>query len=238
MCRMLGFISRAPKPIYPYLGEAPRSLRWLSLHGQKAPHRDGFGLAYKDVTGQMKLLKAGREKLSQFEAERLSRISDLKTTLLLAHARQASAAYRQMAEATETHPLCADGIYLAHNGTIHDAGKLSTVPGTDSQKLLDWLVHNWQPRNYSGLQEALRKLLKLIKDYTAINLLITDGDHLYVFCCYRQEPEYYTLHYRLDEDFVMVASETLDDEELWHQLNSGMLLHVTPRLTHRLVRVV
>jgi predicted glutamine amidotransferase len=234
---MLGFISRMPKPICFYLEEAPRSLRWLSLHGQKAPHRDGLGMAYKNVRGQIELFKAGQEELPQLETEGFSKIRGLQTTLLLAHARQASKAYRQMTETAQAQPLSSDGLYLTHNGTIHDVAKLGTLEGTDSQKLLHWLAQNWQPRNSSGLKDALQKLLKLIQDYTAINLLITDGSHLYAFCCYRREAEYYTLHYNLDENLVTVASEPLDDEP-WQQLGSGVLLQITPRLTHQLVQVI
>jgi len=237
MCRMLGFISREPILISRYLWEAPRSLQWLSLHGQKAPHRDGLGLTYKDADKGMKLYKWGREELTQLKEKGFPKISDAKTTLLIAHSRKASEAYKQMTTAAQAHPLFEDGIYLAHNGTIRDAHKLRAREGTDSQKLIHWLAHNWRPRNPSGLQEALQKLLTLVKGYTAINLLLTEGSHLYAFCCYSREPEYYTLHYHLDEKIVIVASEPLDEGLRWQPLACGELLQIAPNLELRKTRI-
>lgn len=179
----------------------------------------------------MKLRRWGQQELTRLEEQGFSKISDAKTTLLIAHARKASKDYRQMVTAAQAHPLFEEGIYLAHNGTVQDAHKLSPREGTDSQKLLHWLAHDWRPRNPSSLQEALRKLLTLVEGYTALNLLITEGSNLYAFCCYGREPEYYTLHYRLDKSIAIVASEPLDEEDQqWQPLASGELLQIAPNL--------
>jgi predicted glutamine amidotransferase len=228
---MLGFMSRQPVPIEWYLWKVPRSLHWLSLNGCKAPHRDGYGLVYKDNNGAMRLDKWGREALTQAGDQRLPELDNIKTTLLIAHARQASVGYKHMTTSAEAHPFFENGIYLAHNGTIKDAGNLDAGEGTDTQKLLRWLTANWTTRNLSSLEEALQKLLKEAKDYTGIDLLITEGSSLYAFCCYRREPGYYTLHYRIADGLAIVASEPLDkDPKKWQPLANGELLEITPDL--------
>lgn len=242
MCRMLGFISREPIPISRYLQEVSQSLHWLSFHGQKAPHRDGLGLAYKDTDNQeMKLYRWGRVELTQY-----GEITDLpnfptgvRTTLLIAHARKASKAYEHLATSAQAHPLFKDDIYLAHNGTIHDVDKLNTQGDTDTQRLLHWLACHWKPRTPSKLQETLKRLLGLVKKYTALNLLITEGSHLYAFCCYSDNPEYYTLHYRLDLEggLAIVASEPLDSGS-WQLLANWEFLKISPKLEFERGRVI
>lgn len=226
---MLAFMSQEPKAISHYVWEISRSLNWMSHSGRKAPHRDGFGLAYKNSDGQMTLRTWGSEELPDLEKRSFAEITDIQTTLLLAHVRQASQGYRKMT-AAEAHPFVRASIYLAHNGTIRDPDSLDQQgAGTDTQKLMRWLTANWEPRNFRGLQVALHKLLTRVKDYTAINLLITEGTHLYAFCCYKEEPEQYTLHFRTEENLVIVASESLDDGA-WQQLHSGELLQISADL--------
>lgn len=234
MCRMLGFVSRRPVPIDWCLWEAPRSLHWLSLNGCKAPHRDGLGLVYKDAKGKMELHRWGREALTQPAEPRFPELMEIKTTLLMAHARQASVGYKHMTTSAEAHPFFEAGIYLAHNGTIKDAGNLDAAAGTDTQKLLRWLNANWTTHSLFGLEEALRKLLQRVENYTGMNLLITDSSSLYAFCCYRREPGYYTLHYRIAEGLAIVSSEPLDeDPKKWQPLANGELLEITPALKIR-----
>ena len=236
MCRMLAFMSREPKPISHYVWEVSRSLQWMSHSGRKAPHRDGFGIAHKNDEGRMILRTWGQEELAPLEARQFADIAGIKTTLLLAHARQASEGYQEMTSA-EAHPFLEDTLYLAHNGTIRDVHALGGSEGTDTQRLLRWMIAHWKPRSFLGLRAALMQLLGAIKDYTAIDLLITEGTHIYAFCCFREQPEYYTMHFRVDETLVIVASEPLDDGA-WQQLRSGELLQISPDLTVQQDRVV
>ena len=236
MCRMLAFISEEPILIRYYVWEISRSLHWMSRSGRKAPHRDGFGLAYKNAEGRMTLRTWGREELPSLEARQFAEMAGIKTTLFLGHARQASEGYQKMT-AAEAHPFVKGSVYLAHNGTIRDADALDTEEGTDTQRLLRWISLHWEPRSFFGLQEALRLLLTEVKDYTAINLLITEGTHVYAFCCYSEEPEQYALHYRLDGNLAIVASEPLDGGS-WQKLESRELLQISPSMMLQKVRVV
>ncbi|MCR4391372.1 MAG: class II glutamine amidotransferase [Candidatus Acetothermia bacterium] len=230
MCRMLGFVSREPIPIRRYLVDAPHGLLAMSRRGQKAPHRDGFGWAYLDGRGRMRLYRWGRAVLARV-GDGVPSDLDAATTLLLAHARKASPEYGALTGGAHAHPMVHDGVFLAHNGTVRDAEVLDRGSGTDSQKLVRWLARAWQPRTLQGLTGALRELLGMIRDYTALNLLLTDGSSLYAFCLYTRDPDYYTLHHRMDEGAVVVASEPLDAGPGWRPVPSGELLCIESGLT-------
>ena len=236
MCRLLGVVTREPMPLRRYLTEARQSFLVLSLRGAKAPHRDGVGWVYRDAQGRMRLHRWGREALAG--REDLPGEISAETTLLVAHARKASPEYRRMMGALHAQPLVRGGVFLAHNGTVRDVGALGDGIGTDSQRILDWLVRTWHPRTPDRLAEALRELLRLIQDYTAVNLLLTDGALLCAFCLYARDPDYYTMGWRDEDGAVVVASQPIDDQPGWTALRNGELLVVEPDLSAHVLRVV
>ncbi|GAB4303952.1 MAG: hypothetical protein Kow0097_00140 [Candidatus Bipolaricaulota bacterium] len=226
MCRLLGVLAREAGPLRTYLVDAPHGLHAMSLRGANAPHRDGVGWAYRDDRGRMRVQRWGRRALTG-HADLPGDLAP-RTTLLLAHARKASPEYAALVGALYAQPLVQDGIFLAHNGTIRTA--VGTGGGTDSQRLLGWLVEAWQPRDVVRLAEALRSLLRLVRDYTALNLLLSDGRSLAALRQYATDPEYYTLWWRADADAVTVASERTDGRPGWQALRNGELLWVEPGL--------
>lgn len=233
---MLGFLSREPIPIRRYLVEAPRGLLHMSLHGKKAPHRDGFGYAYLDGSSRIAVHRWGKEDLDRVP-DGLPGDLDSSTTLLIAHVRKASPEYGARLTDEEAHPFAVEGLVLAHNGTIRDAEALDPAPGIDSQRLARWLARAWQPRTPEALARALEELLARVRDYTAVNLLLTEGTSLYAFCRYTQDQEYYTLWYKAAGEAVIVASEPVGDGSGWQPLSNGDLLHMLPNLTYRKYKI-
>lgn len=236
MCRLLGTISREPKLIRQYILDAPHGLQALSRHGARAPHRDGVGWAYRDARGRMRLHRWGASALAR--AETLPGDLSVATTLLVAHARKASPEYRAALGALQAQPLVQDGLFLAHNGTIRDVAALDAGTGTDSQRLLNWVAQAWMPRTRDRLAEALTKIPGMIRDYTAINLLLTDGGFLCAFCLYTRDPDYYTLYWRAGDDAVVVASEPVDDQPGWRAFGNGELVMIQPDLSVDTLQVV
>ena len=230
---MIDFVSRDRIPLRRYFIAAPRSLLHLSLHGKKAPHRHGFGYLWKGREGAIALRRYGREDMERVP-HGLPDPLTAASTLAIGHVRKASPTYRAHTGATDAHPFAEWGVFLAHNGTIHDADVLDRGPGIDSQKLTRWLAHAWWPRTPEGLAVALETLLHTVRDFTAIDLLITEGTNLYAFCCYSRNPDYYTLWFRDAGDAVIVSSEPVDDDPGWREMGNPELLWVTPDLrVHR-----
>jgi hypothetical protein len=94
---------------------------------------------------------------------------------------------------------------------VRDIERLGLTHGTDSQRLLFWLSKRWKPRTPERLEDCFRELLGTISDFSALNLLLSDGENLYALCAFRANPEYFTLWFRTGTDFVAVASEPADE---------------------------
>ena len=235
MCRMLGVLSAKPFPIRKWLLDANPGLLGLSLRGKNAPHRDGLGYAFRDPKGRWHLFRFGPKAL--LEAEIPGPV-DREATVLLAHARKSSPEFASFRGGLYAHPFFYDGIFLCHNGTVRDIERLGLSHGTDSQRLLFWLSKQWKPRTPERLEDCFRELLGTISDFSALNLLLSDGENLYALCAFRANPEYFTLWFQKGVDFVAVASEPADGEGGWIPMENGELLVIHPDLSITRLRVL
>ncbi len=227
---MLAAASLEPLPLRSWLVDAPHSLNAMSWQGQKAPHRDGFGYAYCDENGRMRVHRWGTQALEK-AGQGLPGNLEVRSRTVLAHVRKASTEFRHLRGAVHAHPVVHPGLVLAHNGTVRDAHALDPSPGTDTQKLVRWLAQKWSDGTLDGLSQALAELLRMVRDYTAINLLLVKSKSLFALCLYRQDPQYYTLHWAQTPRAVVVASEPVDPSWGWQPMANGELLEVGPDLT-------
>jgi predicted glutamine amidotransferase len=226
MCRLLAKLTSEPEPARYELLEAPFSLRGLSRDGNRfnkprGPHPHGWGLAYRRG-GEMLIEKSPKPA---FEDERFSKLAEeIETDLLLGHVRLASPGTR--VDLANTHPFARDGLILIHNGTIRNIAPQSK---NDSEALLEWLAGRWD-HTEAGLATLLHEAAKTF-DYTALNLVLTDGERLWALRKTRDEPEYlryYTLYYLREPGRLLLSSEPLDERE-WKPLENGdLLLAITP----------
>jgi predicted glutamine amidotransferase len=231
---MLAVLSVKPFPIRKWLLDANPGLLGLSLRGKNPPHRDGLGYAFRGPKGRWHLFRFGPKAL--LEAEIPGPV-DREATVLLAHARKSSPEFASFRGGLYAHPFFYDGIFLCHNGTVRDVERLGLSHGTDSQRLLFWLSKRWKPRTPERLEDCLRELLGTISDFSALNLLLSDGENLYALCAFRANPEYFTLWFRKGADFVAVASEPADEEGGWIPMENGELLVIHPDLSITRLRV-
>lgn len=236
MCRLLALSAHEPVALRYYLDGLPHGLLGMSLHGAKAPHRDGMGWVYRDERDRMRLHRWGAAALS--DDGRIPEGGKAATTLFVAHARKASPEYGAARGALQAQPMVRDGVFLAHNGTIRDVHGLGAGLGTDSQRLVDWLAGCWRPRTPECVQGVLADLPGLVHDYTAINLLFTEGTFLYALCLYTRDADYYTLHRWEGDGVVVVASEPVDDRPGWRAFQNGELLVVRRDLSTDAVQAV
>lgn len=112
---MLAVWSREPFPIRRWLLDAQPGLLGLSLFGQRGPHRDGLGYAFREPTGRWRLFRFGPGALTQGG---IPGPTEAQALLLLAHARKASPEYQTLRGALHAHPFFHDGIFLCHNGRV------------------------------------------------------------------------------------------------------------------------
>jgi glutamine amidotransferase len=77
-----------------------------------------------------------------------------------------------------------------------------------------------------GAVKALRKAVQHIKkynSYTSLTCLFSDGNRLYGYREYRENPEYYSLYYATFEDSVVISSQPLSPRLRWKMLRKAKI---------------
>ena len=166
------------------------------------------------------------------------------------------------------HPFRLGNWLFAHNGSVArepllqelmEHHRLPLEGETDSEVYFHWILQNIEECR-GDLVEGIRSSLRIVRDYNALNFILSNGEYL---CAYRdasKRHDYYSLYYLQrdpalskpetmrskelgalisskslrGERAVLICSERLT-EEAWNEIPLGYLLMVSSKLEPRLV---
>jgi predicted glutamine amidotransferase len=233
MCRLLGWAGRRPTTLADLLGEEDLA----AFTGMSALHGDGWGVARSTARGvQVRKRPDAARTSPRFDRWARSRRSDLG----LAHLRRATLGLS--VGTANTHPFTDRRIAFAHNGSISPPVALDRllIPRTadrrrgttDSERYFLAVAERMDAG--ATPEEALRTTADAIAataTFTSLNCLLLTPEALYAFCRINpsgpmedDDPEYYTLRYRVADGAVVVASSGWGAG--WRDLADGDLLVV------------
>lgn len=246
MCELLGLC---------FNKEVSFDLAFSGLKAGATKNPDGWGVAWYDEYGSQ-IIKESRPASRSRLAEDFQKNLGARSRIFVSHIRRATVG---RVGYTNTHPFYRrfdeKTWVFAHNGTIDtsqlnfSSSEFSPIGETDSERvfcsLLSWLSHRGiqlaGSNDFILLNEKLREINRLGK----LNLIFSDGRHLFV---YHDRGGYVGLHYLLrqapykvvklrgqyltinlaevidpDERGYIVASKPLSDED-WNRIQPGQLL--------------
>ena len=194
-------------------------------------HGDGWGIAYLE-NNEFKIFRSTR---AVYEDPQIEQFKNLAINFLILHARKASQGNVVL---ENVHPfeqrLNGHHYLFSHNGTIRDEllfdNQFQRIGTTDSERLFFFLLTN---SNGELIETDLPTKLKYLKDFTAANFILSDGEKTYLTSWYSENPKYYTLKVLDKTDAVIVASEVLPHykKENWERLENHDIISVrTSRL--------
>ena len=243
MCRMIGRISLVAAPVRYELLDAANSLEHLSrngclIAGGTGEHRSGCGIAWieSEQSHPDKMLSERRGSEDCWNQSFIARASQIKTNLLIAHNRKASAGLRT--DLNGAHPFLAQlgnrEVAFCHNGDADmfmEHARQRGVP--DSKLLFEFLLQDATTLSAERISTRLKLLLPGENFSSLSGLLMTDS----ALCAWRifaggkgehQESRnrYYTLFVKSDEESVTICSEPIDDRGNWRLLDNCELLWI------------
>ena len=236
MCRLLGWAGRRSTTLAELLGDEDLA----AFTGLSAHHGDGWGVARSTARGvsvRKRPEAAGRS--ARFERWAHGRRTDLG----LAHLRRATLGLS--VGPANTHPFTDGRFAFAHNGSISPPVALDRLllarssdrrrGTTDSERYFLAVAERLDAG--ATPEEALRTTADAIAataTFTSLNCLLLTPEALYAYCRINpdgpiedDDPEYYTLRYRVAHDAVVVASSGWGAG--WRDLADGDLLVVERR---------
>ncbi len=253
MCRILASVSKEKVSPRRFLEDDRCSLLVQSTAREDKLQKDGWGIAWYEK--EWNIEKSPRPVFE--EKEEVERIADGKYGLFVAHIRKASNPMNlpvdELCSYENTQPFHHEGWLFAHNGQINHPDKVretmeewgQKIRGNNDSEVYFWLLMMYLER-YGDVKKALSATVKHLYSvwekmpeeerapapYSALNMVLSDGKKLYVYCgyngggkeslCYKDRP-YYQMQYLKTEEGFVIASERTSDED-WEPLKDGHLL--------------
>ena len=219
MCELFGISSSEKIPVQ-------HLLEVFFSHARKHPDGWGFACFYEnEVTVNKQSMNALKSRFLQ------SQLSLYKETdKMIAHIRKAT---KGQAEYENTHPFVGKdntgrNWTLAHNGTIFENSDIDEMyyqqkGTTDSERILLYIIKRMnlrypETKNASCRFNLLQEILAQITAENKVNLLIYDGEILYVHSNYRN-----SLFVKRQGEAALFATVPLDDGD-WQPVPLNTLL--------------
>lgn len=219
MCRLLGVVTRTPRPLADALGELAAPFRELS-----GEHGDGWGIAAGGGPG------AGLQVAKDIRSAGVSRLWDESLTgvhsdAALFHLRLASPGLS--VAPGNTHPFTAGALAFAHNGffspydaldDLIDPDLLAHRAGsTDSERYFLRVLTLLRDGDPAGALARAADDIRARTSFASLNCLLLTERALYAYAdedpdsevSRRRGPDFFRLRYRSDDDRVVIASSGL-----------------------------
>lgn len=211
MCRLLGVVSATPISVADAVGEQVLKdfVALTKVHG------DGWGVAFVDQAGDEPTARVSAGSALD-DREFVAATADQRSAATLVHLRWATNGLAVQPE--NSHPFVADGVAMAHNGSIKPMGPLEALLGpdvtasllgtTDSERY--FAVIRQHRRTAPNLAEAVRRAVAQLRDLypdASLNALLLGEDQLIVVHAHARSR-------LLDEDIEEIDAADLPAEHL------------------------
>jgi len=168
-------------------------------------HKDGWGAAYLDETGNWRMI---RSILPIFEDKRIIELKDIKTNLLILHARKAS---QGKIAVDNCHPFKFKEWVFCHNGGINETIKFNDdykpKGDTDSERLFYSLLTdiNKNPQ----IDKTVRTNIAKYKENPEANIVLANKNYSYVYLNKNDKINYYQMKFLKEKNQLIISSEVL-----------------------------
>jgi glutamine amidotransferase len=204
MCRILAVKSAQPFDTKPHL----RAFAQLSRNSKEFQGH-GWGCAVQGDDGAWKLYRNIKpiwdDDLSVFGESRY----------LIAHARSA---FRDEGVTVENNmPFCDGPNVFVFNGELHGV-RIRETGRIGAEKVFNYIKRFDKGDTGGAMRRAFGVIEKRSENVRAMNVVIGNADRAYVGTLFNDDPEYYTMQVRFDDDGFAVCSEAYDLFDDWQPL--------------------
>lgn len=203
MCRLLLVKSHLPFSISDYL----KPFAHISQHSREYQGH-GWGCAFIDNEKwnvYRNIKPVWEDNLNQFG----------KTKTLLAHARSA---FRDEGIKVENNmPFQKNDVIYIFNGELHGV-RIKEKGRIGAEKIFNYLLRFHKNDLLAALIKSTDIIEKRSSYIRAMNIIISDYQHVCLASVYNQEPDYFTMHEKRSENRLVVCSEPFAGESGWRSV--------------------
>jgi len=186
-------------------------------------HGDGWGI----VIGKSGKLECYKKEVACWKDPKFLDYYSANVDFVILHARRASLG--TPVSYNFTHPFEKEGWYFCHNGTIYN---FKSKERSDSEQFFTLLLDNI--KGYSDVKDTIRNTVNQMKEYSALNFILANGNKVYILVRHQKYPDYYTMKYLVEENYIIVSSERLPSfDGKWKKVDNNTIL-VLDIISHRI----
>ncbi|MEP7265935.1 MAG: class II glutamine amidotransferase, partial [Bacteroidota bacterium] len=222
--------------------QCPNSLLWLSENGIKSHnpdvrglHNDGCGMAYINSDGRVKSIRKG--KTDFWDKSYHDFAAAVSSKLIIAHNRFASPGLNTIENGA--HPFIYNKFgkdyAFCHNGgvdTFMDEAKQRNT--SDSEIFMEHLLNNMKHPGKTEVVDSLEKIATTT-DYSSLCGFLMCDKNIYIWRIFNEKRKedfdklsrYYTLYMSIRSNYILIASEPLDEEK-WLLIPNKQFLAISP----------
>jgi glutamine amidotransferase len=208
MCRLLYVRSKQRFLITDHLQKFAQIAR-----NSKEYQGHGWGCAYL-VDGEWKLHK----NLKPIWQDDVSSFGS--TNLLIAHAR--SAFKDQNIHVQNNMPFFNGRFVFVFNGELHGV-KIKEKGKIGAEKIFNFIQRFEKEDMHNAIQKGVNIIKKQSRYIKAMNFIIADKHRVYVSSDFNEDPEYFTLYYKITPDEFIISSEKYPEEANWQTLETNKI---------------
>lgn len=220
--------------------------------GYPSGHHDGWGVvAYRRGKKVFYVRSAKDASKDETYTRIVEKVEAKKPSITIAHFRKASVGGKGILNA---HPFVFKNYSFCHNGSIFKSERILLNASserrmrgtTDSERFFFYLlqlIEDGRHRGAAGIRGVIRSAIRMLRekfDYTAMNILFTDGKTLWAlrevnvrneFVRKKKLMDYYSLYFGLSHsNKVLVCSERISLSGVrWKNVPNHALLEIEPR---------
>jgi glutamine amidotransferase len=139
---------------------------------------------------------------------------------LLVHAR--SAFRNEGIEVENNMPFNDEKYVFIFNGELRGV-KIKEEGRIGAEKIFNYIKRFDRGNTEEMLMKGTGAIIKHSKYVRAMNIIFSDRDSSYVFSCFNEDPDYFTMHISKSPDSIIVCSDKLPGTSGWYPLENNSL---------------
>jgi len=140
--------------------------------------------------------------------------------LLIAHARSA---FKNKDIVVENNmPFYDDNFVFIFNGELRKV-KIKSEGRIGAEKIFNFIKRFYKNDMLSALQKGRSIISKRTEYIRAMNIIIANKDKAFVSSQFSEDPDYFTLQYKIENGITTICSQKLDDSDNWKSLANNFI---------------
>ena len=92
-----------------------------------------------------------------------------------------------------------------------------------AEKIFNYIQRFYKDSFLTALEKGVRIINKKTNYIRAMNIIISDKNQVYVSSLYNEDAEYFTMHYKYENEKLIICSQPYPGQNNWQQIDNNTI---------------